>query len=465
MKTFLLIIIFSLLCFNGMPAHAQTFSMRDFLQTIEVYHPIAKKAALLNDAADAELLLAKGVFDPYIESEIAQKEYADKLYYRQWNSSLYIPVWGGIDAYIGHLKNSGDFLDPSETLPDEGLIKAGIKMDVLSGFWNNRRQIDIAQAKLMQDANANEFIIEMNELFHEAVQDYIHWSRSYAVMELQRSFIEKAQARYSNTVILFQQGDIPAIDTLEAFMQLQDRTAAFNESLVFYIYALNQVNAYLWDNNLNPLRLSETQIPEPLDSLNWLSTLPFNQNWAQHPKILDYEFKTNDLQFERKLKQQYLLPNLSLHYNVLNSPSNNILNELETSNYQFGLSFNYPLFLRQERAALQLVGIKLQEVQLDQINTLNTLKVKAEILEQELQTWDDQRKLLSSLRDNSSVLLNAEEMKFSLGESSLFLVNSRELSYLNNSMKSISADAKYLSTLLKKLNNTGNMYVLLKITP
>ena len=181
--------------------------------------------------------------------------------------------------------------------------------------------------------------------------------------------------------------------------------------------------------------------------------------------MLDYQFKTSDLQLERKLKQQYLLPNLSLHYNVLNSPSNNILNELETSNYQFGLSFNYPLFLRQERAALQMVGIKLQEVQLDQINTLNTLQVKAEILEQELQTWDDQRKLLSSLRDNSSILLNAEEMKFSLGESSLFLVNSRELSYLNNSMKSISADAKYLSTLLKKLNNTGNMYVLLRNAP
>lgn len=444
-----------------MSAHAQTFTLRDLLQTIEVYHPLAKQAALLNDAADAELRMARGAFDPYVESEIEQKEYADKLYYRQWNSNLYIPLWGGIDAYIGHMQNSGDFLDPSETLPDEGLIKAGVKMDVLSGFWNNRRQIDIAQAKLMQDANANELVLRMNDLFHEAMQDYINWSRSYAVMKLQRTFIETAQIRYANTVILYQQGDIPAIDTLEAFMQLQDRTGAFNEAFVYYIYALNQVNAYLWDKDLKPLRLSETQTPEPLDSLDWLTTVRFDQNWAEHPKMLDYQFKTGSLQLDRRMKQQYLLPKLAVQYNVLNPPSNSILDELETSNYQFGLSFSYPLFLRQERAALQLVGLKLQEVQLDRAYTLNNLQVKAGILEQEMQTWDAQRILYRSLRDNSGILLDAEETKFSMGESSLFLVNSRELTYLNNGMKSISADAKYLSTLIKQLNNTGTLYTLL----
>lgn len=462
MIAFRLIACLILVWWTGMSAHAQTFTLRDLLQTIEVYHPLAKQAALLNDAADAELRMARGAFDPYLESEIDQKEYADKLYYRQWNSNLYVPIWGGIDAYIGHMANSGDFLDPSETIPTEGLIKAGVKMDVLSGFWNNRRQIDIAQAKLMQDANANELVLRMNDLFHEAMQDYINWSRSYAVMELQRSFIETAQIRYVNTVTLYQQGDIPAIDTLEAFMQLQDRTGAFNEAFVYYIYALNQVNAYLWDSNLNPRRLSETQTPEPLDSLNWLTTVRFDLNWAEHPQLLDYQFKTGSLQLDRRMKQQYLLPKLSVQYNVLNPPSNSILDELETSNYQFGLSFSYPLFLRQERAALQLVGLKLQEVQLDRANTLNKLQVKAGILEQELQTWDAQRVLYRSLRDNSGILLDAEETKFSMGESSLFLVNSRELTFLNNGMKSISADAKYLSTLLKQLNNTGTLYSLLK---
>lgn len=464
MRTVRICVILGVLLAFHRQAEAQIFTLRDFLLSIELYHPIAKQAALLNDQADATLRMARGAFDPYVESEIAQKEYADKLYYRQWNTNLYLPVWGGIDAYLGHMQNSGDFLDPSQTLPDDGLIKAGVKMDVLSGFWNNRRQVDIAQGKLLQNANANEQIIRMNDLFHDAVQDYIAWSRSYAVMELQRTFIEAASIRYTNTVMLYQQGDIPAIDTLEAYMQLQDRTGTFNEAFVYYVYALNQVNAYVWDKNDNPLRLNESQTPEPLDSLYWLSQLPVNVNWANHPKLLSYQFKNGSLELDRKMKQQYLLPELSVQYNVLNPPSNTILDELETSNYQFGVWFTYPLFLRQERAALQMVGLKLQEVRFDQANTLNALQIRANTLELELQTWDAQRTLYRSLRDNSAVLLNAEETKFSMGESSLFLVNSRELSFLNNGMKSISADAKYLSTAMKQMYTLGRVYDQLRAT-
>jgi hypothetical protein len=62
------------------------------------------------------------------------------------------------------------------------------------------------------------------------------------------------------------------------------------------------------------------------------------------------------------------------------------------------------------------------------------------------------------MQRNALTLLQAEETKFSVGESSLFLVNARELSYLNSAVKQVYAQFTLQSTLVKQLDNTGNVY-------
>jgi hypothetical protein len=50
-------------------------------------------------------------------------------------------------------------------------------------------------------------------------------------------------------------------------------------------------------------------------------------------------------------------------------------------------------------------------------------------------------------------MLNAEERKFSFGESSLFLINSREKSLIDNQLKAIELQNKYLKAKAKLFNS------------
>jgi len=349
------VLLFMLCCLFVRVTIAQVFTLKDFMQTIAQYHPVMQRITLLENEADANLQMTRGVFDPYIESSLAQKEYADKLYYRMWNSTLTIPVWSGIDVYAGLAQNDGIYIDPSNTIPDVGLYKAGIKADVLQGLLTNRRQTDVAQAKIMQESNANEQMVMRNRVYAEALTDYFNWSRAYQVLQLYQTFAERAQVRYNGVVAMHRAGDIPAVDTLEAFIQLQDRLTLYNDAFIQYVYALQTVNGYLWNSNTQPVRLQEDQIPEQLDSLQLFQNLPTVTDWLAHPLVRDYQFALQSLDLEERLKKQYVLPKLSLNYGVLMPVG--FTENVNPDQYQFGMSFQYPLFTRNARGSLELTRI------------------------------------------------------------------------------------------------------------
>lgn len=450
------VLLFMLCCLFVRVTTAQVFTLKDFMQTIAQYHPVMQRITLLENEADANLQMTRGVFDPYIESSLAQKEYADKLYYRMWNSTLTIPVWSGIDVYAGLAQNDGIYIDPSNTIPDVGLYKAGIKADVLQGLLTNRRQTDVAQAKIMQESNANEQMVMRNRVYAEALTDYFNWSRAYQVLQLYQTFAERAQVRYNGVVAMHRAGDIPAVDTLEAFIQLQDRLTLYNDAFIQYVYALQTVNGYLWNSNTQPVRLQEDQIPEQLDSLQLFQNLPTVTDWLAHPLVRDYQFALQSLDLEERLKKQYVLPKLSLNYGVLMPVG--FTENVNPDQYQFGMSFQYPLFTRNARGSLELTRIKQRETDLKRVEKLNELQLKSTILEQEVTLKREQLSLYTSMQRNALTLLQAEETKFSVGESSLFLVNARELSYLNSAVKQVYAQFTLQCTLVKQLDNTGNVY-------
>lgn len=452
MRAFFLIVC---MC-TAVASSAQVFTMKEFVQTIAQYHPVMQRINLLENAADAQLQMSRGAFDPYVESTLAQKEYADKLYYRMWNSTLSVPVWSGIEVYAGLAQNTGVYIDPSNTLPEDGLYKAGIKADILQGLITNRRQTDVAQAKILQESNANEQIILRNTIYAEALSDYVNWSRTYQVLELYQTFVERAQLRYAGVKSMYVAGDIPAVDTLEAYIQLQDRITLYNDAFLQYVYALQTVNAYLWSADNQPVRLREDQIPEQLDSLQIGQNMPAITDWIAHPLIRDYQFDLQTLDLEERLKMMYVLPKLSLNYGVL-MPTG--FTENPTSDqYQFGMSFQYPLFARQARGALELTRIKQQETNFKQLEKLNELQIKSVILEQEVSIKQEQFNLYTSMQRNASSLLQVEETKFSLGESSLFLVNSRELSYLNSAVKQVYAHYSLHTARIKQMENNGLVF-------
>ena len=90
-------IVLVLLCFGylgfGQNSKPNEFSYNEFLGYVKKYHPMVKSAALQVSSAQANLMMARGGFDPKIEVDFEQKKFKDNEYYSILNSSFRIPTW------------------------------------------------------------------------------------------------------------------------------------------------------------------------------------------------------------------------------------------------------------------------------------------------------------------------------------------------------------------------------------
>jgi outer membrane protein TolC len=164
---------------------------------------------------------------------------------------------------------------------------------------------------------------------------------------------------------------------------------------------------------------------------------------AFHPYLQQYRYKIDELQIDRRMKIENLKPQLDLRYNALNQVvGNNPFADLSINNYDWGLSFSMPIPLRKERGELKLAKLKIQRAELDVVDKQAQIGFKIQAAINEWNTTREQTALYQQTVADYSGLLSGEREKFSAGESSLFMVNSREWGY-------IKAQIKYLELLAK----------------
>ena len=93
----LLGILFFLLFSITSKAQNKEFSFDEYLGYVKKFHPLVKSANLEISGAQANLIMARGGFDPKIEVDFDKKQFKNSEYYSVLNSSFKIPTWYGID--------------------------------------------------------------------------------------------------------------------------------------------------------------------------------------------------------------------------------------------------------------------------------------------------------------------------------------------------------------------------------
>jgi outer membrane protein TolC len=147
-----------------------------------------------------------------------------------------------------------------------------------------------------------------------------------------------------------------------------------------------------------------------------------------------------------------LLPKIDLQYNFL-SETPDLVNSFNTSAYKSGVTMSFPLFLRKERGQLKLSKLKMQDTNFEIASVKLNVGNKIKALQKELESFVVQNEVTGKMVTDYEVLLQAEERKFNIGESSLFLVNSRESKLIDAKLKAIELQNKYFSTKALLFNN------------
>jgi outer membrane protein TolC len=434
-----------------------TLSLEEYLGWVKAYHPVAKQADLRITEAQATLLKARGAFDPKIEIDWDRKEFESKDYYNILNSSFKIPTWFGVELMAGFQRNTGQFLDPQNNVPENGLYKAGISVPLGQGLFINNRMAGLRQAQIVQDLNAAQRELEINNVLYDASLAYFDWYVATKEVELFINTLEQAEIRLNGIKRRANTGDLPGIDTLEAGIIQKSRALSLEKSRLNLIKRRLELSNYLWiDNNL-PVELNPDIQPQELSNAEIDNVLQTNliiledYNLNNHPKLRALNFKIDKLEIERRLKAEMLKPQLDLNYNFLNENVSNI-DGYDLGEYTFGVQFKLPIFLRKERGDLRLAEAYVQDAEYDLEFTNTQLDNKISSIENEILSY--QRQVLATLdiADDYQILLEGEERKFSFGESSVFLINSREMKYIESQLKYFETYKNLLESKAKLFN-------------
>ena len=434
----------------GQNQNLKELNYNEFLGYVKKYHPLVKSAQLEINMAQANLMMARGGFDPKIEADFDQKQFMGKEYYSVFNSSFKIPTWYGIEVKAGFDNSEGIFVNPENSLPNQGLTSLGITVPVGQGLFINQRMADLRKAKIQIRLSQAERKLQAIEVLYNASLAYFNWKRNHSEVQLYSNYLDNASLRYKGILTLIKNGDKPAIDSVEAGILVKTRRWNLEESKLKLAKSKLDLSNYLWLGNNVPLELQDDVLPENKLELTISETLKINKlitdtiSIENHPKINSLENKLAILEVDRKLKANSLLPKMDVGYHYLSEP--NYWNDTNFNNYKIGVNFKFPLFLRKERGSLQLAKFKIQDTKLTLDLERIQLKNKITAQQTEIKSIEKQLQLISSLVLGNGQMLQSEERLFSLGESSIFLINARENNLVSIQLTQLGLENRFLNS-------------------
>lgn len=422
------------------------------LLLVKKYHPIARQAQIGVQQSNANITLARGAFNPIIGGYLAQKNFNQIEYYNFTNAQIIIPTWYGIELSGGIQDLTGQRLNQDET--NGKTSYAGISLPLAKNLIIDKRRAFLQQAKLYQTMAKAEQRALLNDILMGAMEHYWQWVNAYQSYVIMNNNLSINKTRLELIKKTFINGERPAIDTIEAITQLQSFEYRKNEYWLAFQNAGLALSAYLWKSNNEPYYLPENVIPQTgweneMNLANFNLVLADLLNTAENnPTIVQYKSKIDVSVVDKRLKFQELLPKIDLSYNHLNKDyAWNNEGLLLNNNYQYGIKFEMPLFLSEGRGEYRMAKLKLESSKLDLNLKQQQVEIKVKQYFNEYVNLKKQIILQSAAYSNYTQLLKAEETRFFNGESSLFLINSRESKALEAQEKLIELKTKYYKTI------------------
>ena len=419
-----------------------------FLLTVLEQHPLAKQANLIPEFAETYVLKARGGFDPKLNYDLNQKYYGDKLYYSLSDAQLKVPTWYGLSLKTGLEQNRGTYLDPQGATPTNGLWYGGIEANLGNGLLIDERRAELQKANIFQQSSELEKRLALNELLFEAGYAYWHWFEQYHSLQILKEALDVSAVRLTAIKRMAELGDRPVIDTVEAAIQFQTRNAAYTEQLAAIQNATANLNRFLWQAGGIPQEINETALPIDIKAMEQQGTklitaAPLDSVVQSHPYLAIIDFKLEALDVEKKFAKEQLKPTLSVSYNFLNEPIQyNPFAQISINDYKWGITAQMPLLYRKERAAYQQTQLKIEQTQFERLDQKASLRAKLLSARNDYLNAVQQLEIYTENAKSTRKLLDAELNMFNTGESTLFMINAREIAAFQAELKALNYMAK-----------------------
>jgi len=422
-----------------------------FVGSLIKNHPAIQSAQLEKANINLGKMAANGAFDPKLNYSNLFKDFNNINYYDMNATQISVPSYIG-DFKINYSTAFGQKVNPADYLPSNGVIGMYYSMPLLRGLVTDDRRTELKRQSFSNELGDATYFKKSQALILVASKYYWDWVNFYNNYTLSMDNEQLALTRFENIKSSQKLGEIAPIDTIEAQTQwLIRQSERIKLQYKFNQYSLLLKN-FIWDstirntNTIRPANLETSQI-----LANQLVLL--NYKTLSNPDITLYQLKINFTKLDAKLKREQLKPKLDAYVGILSTPQNFDFNY---QNRATGVAFEFPLFLRKERSGYRVAKNKIEQAKLEYQELNRKIDVDYKSTYLILEGLVIQIKLYEKLEIQYKKLLDAEIEKFNQGESSVFMINSREQKWVDTRQKKVEliTDFYYQIALIKYIAGT-----------
>ncbi|MFN8611916.1 MAG: TolC family protein [Vulcanimicrobiota bacterium] len=442
----------------GRVVAAESWSLDQVLRQVENHHPKLRTIGLIEQLADAKVTEKEGAFDPSLLLGSEQYRYQSpsepgkaKLADEQL-AAVQIQDVSGWKLISGYRRNQGQVKSPDNLTGQAGEFFVELKMPLLRGWQVNEKQTALEQARAARlQARATGRLLRLQTMLGAALA-YWDWSAACTEVYLLQRNLELARQRADQVEKRVEAGDLPRVDRLEAQQELQRRQESLAKGERSVQKAALKLCTYLWNSQGQPQSLPATERAPLLlpaeqgparaeHSLVQVAAVAAPAELAQaelealesRPELLDIRFQREMVDLDRQLAENDRLPALDLSL----SPGLDTGGKSIGLTYKIGLQLTIPLATRGADGRIQAARLKSDKLDLDQVQEIQ--RILTEVRDASSLLSASHARLAPALQSYRLAvqLEEAERVKFSLGDSSLFLVNQRERATLAEAQKLI----------------------------
>lgn len=422
-KTMKLLLYSIVLFFAAVLPAQRTLSLQEAFDWALTNHPVAEMADAVELQGPAFLLRTQGAFDPKIAGYYDRKEYLGTEYFDHGNTEVSWQSPYAVKVAAGYDFASGQYLTDELFLATGGQTYLAVKLPLLQGLITDAARIDRRRGNVAVERQLALANIIRNDLRYDIAYRYAEWFYAEQILRINEETQDLLELYLANTRNLFELGDKPAVDTLEASVYLATQRLETRQARVDAQVAKVNFSELYW-----PLDASHDPAAYTLELL----MIPGSVDWpTAQPELRELQLAISDFQLQQRLKREKLKPILDVNYYILGTGQ-----EFPAGNSEFGGPFgraykvgataSYPIFNRKARGEVQEGRLKIVETEAKLSDKRRALDVKAEAYRQAVTAYQRQLDEAAALIRQSEDLLRAERTLFDLGESTQFLLNVRQ---------------------------------------
>lgn len=439
---------------------SKILSYEDFIDNVLQHHPMVKRAENETQYGEMQYKAARGNYDPMIGGNYDQKHYNGSSYFTNGSIELKQPVFTSQYLRFGHDYGVGPYLNPELNTPAGGLSYMGIEVGILQGLLLDKRRTEVLKSKEYVRYYNAEKQIQINGLLFEASQRYFEWLFGLELIALNNYFMNAADQRLAGIKALAEIGERATLDTIEAVIFYQTRLLEMQNVFIENQKSINSLSQFNWQSG-SPSELTTTY--KPLDSLD-VCFVKFKEvlandlasSAAANPVLFKYHSFQKVLDIESRWRKELIKPVLNVKYNFLFNTSSSYPG-FSSNDYKIGVHLSFPLLLRNPINEYRMARVASQNNTLELQSKKNELDFKTSVLKQTLTLLTEQLKNAERSAEYSKQLVDGEKLKFENGESSVFMLNTRETKWLESQVKVAEYKLKFIQTVLNLMYLNGDL--------